>query len=638
MPNLFTLKDHLQESQLYFSRAVLATGITCFFLLVLISRLVYLQIIQHSLYKTLSLHNQIRIVPLVPTRGLIFDRHGTVLAENISAFSLEITPERTLHMEATLKAINSIMPITEEEERQFYKQLKYKRRNEGIPIRIKLTEQEVAKFAVEKYRLPGVDIAARLIRHYPLNETLAHVLGYIGPLNEKDLADIDPSNYRGSYYIGKTGLEKFYENSLHGKVGYQQIETDAKGRTVRFLNRVPPNSGANLHLTIDLHLQKACYQALKDLKGAIVAIDPKNGDVLALASNPAFDPNLFTQGIDTATYQNLKNSADKPLFNRAIQGQYPPGSTIKPLVALQGLETGTIDPNFHLFDPGWYQLTTNGRLYRDMLYSATGHGHGWVNLEKAISRSCDTYFFSLAHKLGIRHLYTIYTRFGLGKATNIDTMGEAAGLTPSVEWKKKIYKEDWYAGDTLNVGIGQGTLLATPLQMAQVATILANKGKYFKPRLVASIHFTHTNTHIEQPCQTMPEVALNQARNWDVVINAMKKVVHMPGGTAYRISHGLKYQIAGKTGTAQVFSLKENEKYDVNKVKSHLRDHSWFIAFAPADQPKIALAVLIENKQTKTGADIARVILDNYLYHTPVSNALKQVESPPTNPQEEELE
>ncbi len=612
LPNLFTLKDHFKESQLYLNRTVTATVIVCLLFFILIVRLVYLQIDQHDVYKTMSLHNQVRMVPMVPPRGLIFDRNGVLLAENAPAFSLEITPERTPDIASTLKAIDQIMPLTEEEQRQFNKQLKYKRRNEGIPVRVKLTEAEVARFSVEKHHLPGVDIVARLIRHYPFGEKLGHVLGYIGPISEKDLTEIDPGNYRGTYYIGKVGLEKYYETLLHGKTGYQHLETDAKGRTIRFLRKVPPTSGANLYLSLDSHLQLAAFEALKDLKGAIVAIDPRTGEILALVSTPSFDPNLFTQGIDAATYQVLQNSPDRPLFNRAIKGQYPPGSTIKPLVAIQGLEIGVINTQTRLFDPGWYQLNNAGRLYRDWIYFSKRHGHGWVDLDKAMSQSCDTYFFTLAHKLGVRHMHDIYTRFGIGKVTHVDVTGESSGLAPSAEWKKKVYNQDWFAGDTLNIGIGQGYLLATPLQLAQMTAIIANKGKYYKPHLVSAIEFDHSNNPIKQPLKPMPPIMLKNPEHWNIVIQAMKNVVHIPGGTAYRISRDLKYQMAGKTGTAQVFSLKQNEKYEVHKVKVHLRDHSWFIAFAPLDDPKIALAVLVENKKTKSGADVARVVLDSF--------------------------
>jgi penicillin-binding protein 2 len=505
-----------------------------------------------------------------------------------------------------------MMPLTENECYQFSKQLKYKRPNESIPIRLKLTEAEVAKFSVEKHRLPGVEIVAQLIRHYPLGEAIAHALGYVGPISQKDLTEIDAANYRGTHSMGKIGLEKSYETILHGKTGYQHVETDAKGRPIRVLNRIPPKPGADLYLSLDSHLQQSAFEALEGLKGAIVAIDPRTGGVLALISKPSFDPNLFAQGIESKTYRDLQDAPDKPLFNRAIRGQYPPGSTIKPLVALKALELGIVNTRYKIFDPGWYQLNGAGRLYRDWIYHSKRHGHGWVDLEKAMAQSCDTYFFTIAHKLGVDNLHEVFTAFGLGKKTNIDTTGEMAGLAPSPAWKKKVYNEPWYAGDTLNIGIGQGTLLATPLQIAQMTAIIANQGNRFEPRFVASIDFQDQKPHQIPDSNLSSPVILNNKEHWKTIIDAMKNVVHMPGSTAYRISHGLTYQMAGKTGTAQVFNLKQNEKYEVNKVKAHLRDHSWFIAFAPVENPEIAIAVLIENKTTKTGADIARIVLDSF--------------------------
>lgn len=619
LPNIYTLKDHFKESQLYLNRAIIAAVIVAIVLITLTIRLIYLQISQHDVYKTLSLNNQVRIVPITPTRGLIFDRNGVLLAENMPAFSLELTPERTPNIKETLKTINNIMPITETEQQQFYKQLKYKRRNESIPIRIKLSEEEVAKFSVEKHRLPGVEIVARLIRHYPFKENLAHALGYIGPISEKDLSQINPANYRGTYNIGKIGIEKFYEDELHGTTGYQHIETDARGRTIRVLNRTPPVSGSDLYLSLDNRLQTAATEALKDLKGAIVAIDPSNGEILAFVSNPSFDPNLFTQGINTQTYDALQNSPDRPLFNRAIRGQYPPGSTVKPMVALQGLELGVVNSQFQTFCPGFYKLNGVGRMYRDWIYFKHHHGHGTVDIERALAQSCDTYFFTLAHKLGVKHLHNIYTRFGLGKLTNIDTTGEASGLAPTAEWKKRVYKDDWYAGDTLNIGIGQGTLLATPLQMAQVAAIIGNRGQGFEPHFVSAIGIDSTNTPVKQNTTSIPKITLKQDRHWDIIIDGMQKVVQT-GGTAHRIGKGLTYTVAGKTGTAQVFNLKQHEKYEVNKIKAYLRDHSWFIAFAPVEKPQIALAVIVENKLTKTGADVARVVLDSYFHSKPMLN------------------
>lgn len=631
MSNLFTLKDHFKESQLYLNRTVVAMILILIAFTGLISRLVFLQIYQYDLYKTLSLNNQIRIVPIIPTRGLIYDRNGVLLAENIPAFSLTITPEQVGDMGETLDRIDKIIPLTEEERHTFIKQLKYKRKSDGIPIRLKLTEEEVAKFSLEKHRFSGVDIVARLIRRYPVGEIVAHALGYIGPISERDLEHIDTAQYRGTYHIGKVGLEKFYESELHGQSGYQHIETDARGRRIRILNRIPPKPGLNIHLALDSELQKAALEALGEYKGSVVVIDPRNGEILTLVSKPSFDPNLFAQGISTTTYKALQIDPERPLFNRALQGQYPPGSTVKPLVAIQGLELGTITPSFGLFDPGWYQLHAGGRLFRDWIFHSRRHGHGWVDLEKALAQSCDTYFFSLAHKLGIRNLNDIYVRFGLGAPTQVDLVGEASGIAPSAEHKRKTRKEDWYPGDTLNVGIGQGMMLATPLQMAQVAAILANRGIGFVPRLVRAVSEGQDNESQLEPKQGIT-VTINQSQHWNTVIQAMQKAVHAPGGTAYRASRGITYQMAGKTGTAQVFNLKQNEKYEVNKVKAHLRDHSWFIGFAPINNPEVAIAVLVENKQSKTGADVARIVFDHYFKVAKESSPKTDIIEPKVQP------
>ncbi len=622
MTNLHTIKDHFKESKLYVNRVVIAVIIVLLLVLTLLGRLVSLQIYQYDRYKMLSLHNQVRIIPIVPNRGLIFDRHGTLLAENIPVFNLEIIPEQVVNMDKTLSTINAIMPLTETEKQQFSKQLKYKSRSEGIPIRIKLTEEEVAKFSVEKHKLPGVEIAARLIRHYPLQELFAHAIGYTGPINEQELAKANKTNYRGTYHIGKTGIEKFYEETLHGKVGYQHVETDARGRTIRILKHILPTPGSDLYLSLDVGLQQVAHKALQEFKGAIVVIEPKSGHVLTMVSTPSFDPNVFSQGMNQKTYDQLANSPEQPLFNRAIQARYPPGSIIKPLVALKGLETHTIDPQESISDPGWYQINNEGRLYRDLIYTRSKQGHGLVNLEKAIVQSCDTYFFRLAHNLGIDNLYEIYTRFGLGQTTDLDIYGESAGLVPSVKWKKENQNTSWYPGDTLNIGVGQGLLLTTPLQMAHVTATLANRGKLVKPQLVTTIdagdHLITPAEHLSRPIE---KNLLQSADNIQKIIDAMQKVVHMKGGTAHRISRGLPYQVAGKTGTAQVYSLKPDEQYNASKVKSHLRDHSWFIAFAPVEDPQIAFAILIENKYKTSSVDIARILLDGYFNHPSDSKA-----------------
>lgn len=608
---LTAFKDHFRESQLYLNRTVAATVIVIILLGILISRLTLLQIYQYDLFKTLSFNNQIRIDPITPARGLIFDRNGVILADNVPTFSLEITPERVTNLEETLDAIAKIIPVSEGERRQFQKQLKYKRRSEGIPIRLRLSEEEVAKFSLEKYRFNGVEVVARLIRSYPLGEPLAHALGYIGPISEKDLEQIDPTLYRGAYHIGKTGLEKYYEKELRGTVGYQHVESDARGRMIRVLTRIPPVSGLNLHLSLDSKLQIKAYEALGEFKGAVVAIDPNNGGILALVSKPSFDPNLFVQGIDSITYRNWRNSPDRPLFNRAIVGAYPPGSTIKPFVALHALDAGIVTPHSGIYCHGFFQLSAGGRLYRDHTFHKLRRGHGHVDLEKSIVQSCDVYYFMLGRRLGVNTLSSVFSRFGLGQTTNIDIPAESSGNVPTPEWKKRVRKEVWYPGDTINISIGQGMLLATPVQMAHAAATIAMHGKCFTPQLVMNTSYSH---QVEQPKEIEADtcVSLKNPEHWNTVINAMYKVAHVPGGTGYRAFQKARYQVAGKTGTSQVYNLKQNEKYVMQQVKSHLRDHSWFIGFSPVEDPQIAIAVLLENKQTKSGADVAKLVFDSF--------------------------
>lgn len=604
MPVLFQLKDHFKENQLFLNRTVAGAAVVFIMLMILIIRLVYLQIHQYDMYSTLSRKNQVSILPIPPTRGLIYDRNGILLAENVPSFSLEITRKRIADLDETLTKLNELIPLSESDIESFHKQKRFKRHSEGVTIKTKLTEEEVARFSVEKYRFPGVDVVAGLIRHYPHHQDLAHALGYVGPISEHDLKRIEPANYRGTQHIGKAGLEYSYEALLHGEIGYKQVETDVRGRIVRVLDYTPPKPGKNLHLTLDLKLQQAATTAMGDQPGALVAIDPKTGSILALVSNPSFDPNIFVQGVDHKTYHALQTGKSQPMFNRALRGQYPPASTVKPLVALKGLETGVISSKTHIFDPGWYQLNEDGRLYRD--WKPTGHG--WMNLEKAITESCTTFFYHVSHKLGITPIHEIYQAFGLGQKTGIDIIGEAVGLTPSREWKETVKKRPWYTGETLNVGIGQGYTLATPVQVASVAMTIANRGERPVPHLV---HATSLETEEPVSVHYPPgkKVVLKNPAHWSILIRAMEQVTKNPKGTARKI-YRKEYSVAGKTGTAQVYTIKQDERYHKNEVKAHLRDHSWFMAFAPSDKPKIALAVILEHNSGS--ALIAKEIFDQY--------------------------
>ena len=597
------LKNPKREIQLFSERTlVIVIGIgllSC----ILIGRLFYLQIIQYKTYHTQSQQNQLNIVPLEPKRGLIYDRNGVLLAENIPVFSLEIIPNKVTDLNATLSELTKIISISPDELRVFRKQKKQRRRFESIPLRLKLTEEEVAHFSVNQYRFPGVIVRAQLIRHYPLGATFVPVLGYISRINEKEMQNLDPANYSATRYIGKIGIEKFYENELHGKVGYEQAETDAAGRIVRVLKRMPPVQGANLQLSIDSRLQQIAQAAMGNHTGAVVAIQPSTGQVLALVSNPSYDPNLFVGGISSRNFKQLQQDPNKPLYNRAIRGQYPPGSTIKPFLALQGLALNVITLTSSLYDPGFFQLKNSSHLYRDWWHS----GHGWVDLTKAIKDSCDIYFYTLSFKMGIQHLHNALKKFGLGTRTGIDSKEELAGLLPTPEWKKKVQGTAWYPGDTVISGIGQGFMLSTPLQIASATAILAQRGHGMQPTFLLAQQLSDGRWETQKPIPLPPvKFAPN---SWNTVINAMEKVISEGTGKKY-FGKNTPYTIAGKTGTVQVFSLKQ-QKYNADKLPKHLHDHSWFIAFAPVENPHIAVAVILEN--SKGAGDVARKIIDSYL-------------------------
>lgn len=605
MRRRLTLKDPQREIHLFNQRTIVLSLIIGMLIVILIARLWYLQVKQHRLYKTLSQQNQLNLLPIEPNRGLIYDRHGILLAENVPVFSLEIVPSRINSVKTTIAQLAQIVSLTERDQRQFYKQLKQNRRLQSVPLRTRLTEQEVARLAVEQYRFPGVVIKARMVRTYPFSEVLVPVLGYVGRINEQDLAKIDQNNYSATNYIGKLGIERYFEHELHGKVGYQQAEMDATGRIVRVLSSTPSVPGKNLQLTIDNYLQQVAEAALGEQQGAVVAIQPATGQILAIVSNPGFDPNYFVDGISTKDFKALQQNPAQPLYNRAIRGQYPPGSTIKPIMALAGLEAGIITPDFSLFDPGWFQLKTSSHIYHD--WKRTGHGK--VDLNAAIMNSCDTYFYTLAHKMGIHRIDNILARFGYGTRTGIEMHEELPGLLPTPAWKKRTQGHTWYPGDTLITGIGQGYLLATPLQMAVATAIIAMRGKSMQPTLIFSTQMPG-QSYVRNPAKPLP-IVFNNTAAWQPVIDGMRAV--MTNGTGLAHYGKVAYDVAGKTGTAQVYSLKQNERYNASKISRNLRDNSLFIAFAPVENPEIALAVMVEHSTEAAG--IARKVMDYYLYN-----------------------
>ncbi len=588
MPRIYSVKDNTVENRLFLNRIVAAFIVIILLTSGLIIRLIYLQIVGHEHYSSLAKDNSIKIVPLIPTRGIIYDRRGKILAENTPSYSLELIPEKIIDLNDTLIRLQKLLNIPDEKIELYQKLRKRQKRFTSTPLLLNMTDEELAKFAVARPFFPGVDIQTRLVRHYPYSDLAAHVIGYVGRINETELKELPIAEYRGSTHIGKLGIESSYETQLHGKTGYAEIETNVQARLLNTLKEVNPDPGANLYLTLDIDLQKTAYDALGTFNGAVVAIDIKTGGVLVFASRPGFDPNPFVVGIANEAYQALQSSENQPLYNRALRGLYPPGSTIKPFIALAGLEYDAISPQQNLLCPGYYQLPGVSHKYRDWKKG----GHGSVNLNKAITESCDVYFYRLAATLGIDHMHSFLQKFGFGEKSGIDLVGEKSGLLPSREWKRDQKNQAWYPGETLITGIGQGYHQVTPLQLARATATLANKGKVVTPFLVDKIVSPHdTRPGPEAQKDTIP---LNP-NNINTVIEGMINVVHSARGTAKGINQNISYQIAGKTGTAQVLGIKQNAKYNENNIDFKFRDHALFISFAPADDPKIAVAVVVEN-------------------------------------------
>ncbi|MFO1350686.1 MAG: penicillin-binding protein 2 [Gammaproteobacteria bacterium] len=604
-------KDHVREARLFSRRALTALALALGALLALAGRLAFLQVLHHQHFITLSESNRVRIQPLAPTRGLIFDRNGVLLAENLPSHRLEIVPEQVDDLDALLTQLRALVEISDADINRFQRLRRLSPPYSGIPLRFRLNSTEVARLALDLHRFPGVNIKADLTRRYPLAARAAHIIGYVGRIDEKELQNIDGGQYSGTSHIGKTGVERSYEALLHGQVGYQQVETNAQGRILQVLERTPPIPGKNIFLTVDIQLQKVAEEALGDYNGAIVAIDPRNGEILALASMPTYDPNSFVNGIDAEAFSELNTSPDRPLFNRALLGLYPPGSTIKPIMGLAGLELGVIDANKSVFCPGFYRLPTQPRKFRDWKRG----GHGRTDLNKAIMQSCDVYFYDLALNLGIDRIHGYLDQFGLGRRTGIDLSGEKAGVLPSQDWKKNAYNQSWYAGETLIAGIGQGYMLTTPLQLAHAIATLAQRGASFQPRLLYATQAQGSDEiNLETPRAT-PSIKVVSSLNWQYVVHAMTQVVHSKQGTARLIGADAPYIIAGKTGTAQVFSLGEDEKYNADQLAKGLHDHALFVAFAPAEDPRIAVAVIVEHGGGggAVAAPLARQVLDAYL-------------------------
>ncbi len=576
-------------------------------------RFYYLQINRYDYYQTLAENNRISIVPITPNRGLISDRNGVILAHNFFVYTLEITPSKVNDLDITIAEIAKLVEVSPSDLKRFKKQKAESHTFESIPLRTHLNEIEAAKFAVNRYRFPGVELKSRLFRHYPLGKQGAHMVGYIGRINDKDLTKLAEkdalSNYKGTDHIGKSGVEEYYETQLHGTTGFQQVEIDADGKAVRVLSSVAPISGNNLILSADSKLQEIAETAFGERRGALVAIKPNTGEVLAFVSMPTFDSNLFVDGIDVENWRLLNDSLDRPLINRPLRGVYPPGSTFKPFSALAGLENGKRKPPFSINDAGYFMLPRSSHRYRDWKPG----GHGNVDMRRAITISCDTFFYGLAMELGIERLAGFVRHFGFGQKSGIDIAGEVGGLMPTPEWKKRRFKQPWYMGETVIVGIGQGYTLATPMQLAQATAILANKGVAMRPRVVAAITDPKTNISIATPAVISDKIPLDEA-NLEIVKLGMIDVT-LPGGTAASVGANAGYSIAAKTGTAQVVGIKQNEKYNAKLIDERHRDHALFIAYAPAENPKIALAVIVENggHGGSAAGPIARKVMDYYL-------------------------
>jgi penicillin-binding protein 2 len=629
MPQPIRIKDHERDARLVRKRVVVGAVAIVLLVCVLIARLYFLQVIQYEYHSTLSENNRVHVQPIPPTRGLIFDRNGVIIADNRPSFSLTMTRERAgAEWRGLLDVIVEVLELSPDDRKLFEKRMRQGRRPfEPVPILFELSEEQIARIAVNQFRLPGVEVVAQLVRHYPLGEHFAHSVGYVGRINEAELKVLDPINYSGTHHIGKTGIERFYEAELHGQVGYEEVETNARGRVSRVLKRTDPLPGKDIRLTLDVQLQKAAEAALAGRRGAVVALDPNNGDVLAMVSQPSFNPNLFVTGIGFKAYAELRDSIDRPLFNRVLRGLYPPGSTIKPAVAVAGLDSGVVTGATRVFDPGFYQLPNYEHKYRN--WNRTGDG--WVNLEMAIMRSNDTYFYDLAHKLGVDRLGKYLGQFGIGQKVSLDMFEESAGLMPSREWKRARYRQAWYPGETLILGIGQGYMQTTPLQLAQVTALLANQGKWYRPHLAKDVG----GVAPVDP-SPLPDIRLHDPRSWQQASNGMQQVMHGARGTARKVGDSAVYRIAGKSGTAQVVAIKQGEKYDRSKVQERHRDHALFIGFAPADKPQIAVAVMVENGESGSGvaAPVVKQVLDAWLlgpdgqlkpeYRVPVSDVSNQ--------------
>jgi penicillin-binding protein 2 len=631
------LKDHYTEQRMFGRRVLAASFVIMVLLGLLVTRLFYLQVLRYDYFTELSQGNRIRIEPIPPPRGLIIDRNGIPIALNRPAYQLELTREQVPDLDGTLARLVELQLLPAEDLDRTRRTILARRTFDAVPLRLQLSEEELARFAVHRPDFPGVEVRPRLTRFYPDAGVGVHALGYVGAISEKDQERIDVAAYSGTTLIGKLGIERKYEDELHGDTGYQQLLVNAQGRRVDRVGisapqlvRKEPIAGNDLILSLDLHVQKVAEEALAGQRAAVVAIDPTNGDVIAFVSTPTYDPNGFARGLTVPEYRALADNIDKPLIDRAMRGVYPPGSTIKPLVALAALEYGVTEPDVTRYCKGFWQFPGSSHRYRDWKKG----GHGTVNMHSAIAQSCDTYFYGVSDQIGIDRMHDFLVRFGLGAETGIDILGERTGLVPSREWKRHAFKtkalQTWFPGETVIAGIGQGYMLATPLQLAHVAATISMRGQRFQPRLVRAIRNSVTGQVQVVPPQELPRVNVKDPKSWDVIIGGMVGVTNDPTGTGRRLQIGAQYKLAGKSGTAQVFTVGQNEKYKESEVSERLRDHALFIAYAPVENPKLAVAVLVENGRSGSGVagPIARKVLDAYLLPPDTGNTSTTTTTP----------
>lgn len=624
MDLLSPIKDHHSERRLFIARVILTSVVAILLLGTVIGRLVQLQVVEYEHFAERSQGNRIRIEAVPPIRGLVFDRQGRILAENLPAYQLELIPEQVEDLDDTLNRLARMNLIEAADIPRFRELSRIGPRFKPVTLNLRLDDEQIAHFAIQRPRFPGVDFRPRLVRHYPDGEAIAHVVGYVAAMSTRDLEKVDVSRYAGTTQAGKTGVESSYESRLHGDSGFRHIVTNARGRHVPAESRdlqetlpadAHPTPGANLYLSIDLELQKLATELLAGRRGAVVAMDPSSGEVLTLVSAPSFDPNLFAVGMSTSQFAALQEDMDQPLFNRAVRGTYPPGSTIKPMLALAALETGATNLERKTVCHGFFILPNTTHRYRDW----KPQGHGEVNIHDALEQSCDVYFYEISNDIGIDRMHDYLDSFGLGSETGIDVSGERPGLVPNQEWKRKAFSnrsdQRWYQGETVIASIGQGYMLATPLQLATATAALATRGIRYQPRIVAAWEDPLSGERTLTSPVRLDDVRLDNESYWDDIINSMNKVMQGVRGTARAVGSGAPYRMAGKSGTAQVFSIGQDEEYDEEEVEERLKDHALFIAFAPVENPQIAVAVIVENGSSGSGvaAPIARAIMDKYL-------------------------